>query len=848
MVRSVFKKSLPHVFAVVTFLIVSLIYCHPVLTGKVILQHDITHWEGAVEQSIEYSKTHDGKYPLWTNALFSGMPTFPIAYSSNNFIPGIVHNILTLGLPKPAQFFFLASICFYFLALAFRVRPIVGIFGALAFSFATYNAVIIVVGHETKMWSIAYMPAVLAGVILIFDRKYWTGAILTTLFASAMISMNHPQITYYLLIVIGILSIFFAIRCIRNKEWKHLLLAGIIAIGSGALGVLTNAVNLFSTYEYQKYTIRGGASPLVDTTDGYKQKGLDIDYALSYSMNITEPLVMFVPGMYGDRSDDIVMHEDRSKAIENIRTMPAGVRDLFFKKYSFLFGQTSDQELYARTYWGGVGAVSGPVYVGAVIIFLAIIAMFVLDNKYKWWIFSTIALSIFLSWGHYFLDLNALVYKYFPFYNKFRAPSVILVIPQLLLPILAMLGLNKIVTTTNLKPLLPLIKKGVIATGALFVLLFLLYLFFDFTAAEDKEVLREISQSNDPQVFSVARSFFEALKQDRGSLMLHDILRSFGFVLATVILLALLIRNTIKPVTLAVLVTIISFIDLITIDINYLSPGKYHEKEQGKLVFAKTQEDEKILLDTTFFRVYNIAPSTAGGNRFSENITSYYYNSVGGYSAAKLLLYQDLIEHQLSKGNEAVLDMLNAKYLIFKNEDGQTQSSQLRPTALGPAWFVNNITFVTNAAEEMQALDSLLPKETAIVQENFRSLIPFQPQPDTSATIKLIHNDNDVISYTSSASTGQFAVFSEIFYSAGWKALIDGKQIPIVKVNYVLRGLPVPAGKHNIQFRFEPGSYYTGQKITTLSSFAFIFLMLIGIIFEIKKNKLKLYNHVQSIR
>ncbi len=473
------KKILPHGIAVAVFLVVALIYCKPALEGKVLQQSDITQWQGAIQNSVVYSQTHGGKYPLWTNSMFGGMPTFQIGGIGGNHIAGYAHIILTLGLPKPVSFFFLACICFYFLCIVLKIRPYVAAIGALGFAYATYNPVIIATGHDTKMLSIAYMPALLGSLLLIYEKKYWAGAALTALFSSVMISQNHVQVVYYLFITIAIMTVFFAVRWIKQGDYKHLITALGLAAVSAVTGVLTNATILMSTYEYQKETQRGGASALTDSTST-KQKstsGLDKDYAFSYSMEIAEPFVMMIPRMYGGSSSEQEVTEEKSKAIESLRTMP----------------QELQQQLPLAFYWGGIGGTSGPPYLGAVICMLAIVAMFVLDNKHKWWALTAIGLTIIMSWGSYFDSVNTLFYKYLPFYNKFRAPSMILVIPQLLIPMLAVLGVNKIAETENKITLLPALKKGAIATGAILVVLLLMYVMFDYKSADDKNLLKSVA-------------------------------------------------------------------------------------------------------------------------------------------------------------------------------------------------------------------------------------------------------------------------------------------------------------------------------------------------------------------
>jgi hypothetical protein len=829
-----FKSVVPHLIAVVVFLVVAVIYCKPVLEGKVVQQHDITNWKGSIQQSVEYKNTH-GRYPLWTNSLFSGMPTFQIGFEGNNIVPGVAHTILTLGLPIPIQFFFLACICFYFLCIVLRVNPYVGMIGALSFAYATYDPVIIAVGHNTKMWSIAYMPALLGSIILIYERKYWIGVALTALVASVMVAMNHPQVDYYFFLVAGIMTIAYIIRWIRAKEYKQMFISLGLTLIAATVGLLTNAVNLLSTYEYQKETIRGGTSVLADNSSGIHSKtGLDKDYAFAYSVYKTEPLVMMFPRFYGG-SSQMEISQDQSKAFEALQTL--GQENINAVQEHTGVGLMN----LLGSYWGGIsnnGAVgtSGPPYVGAIICFLFILGMVVIDNKYRGWILTAVILTILMSWGSYFDGFNSLLYKYLPLYNKFRAPSMILLVPQLLIPLGAVLGLNTIINAPDRKVFIKPFKKALIITGGIFLLALILYISSDFQNEQDRSAMRQIRQINQPEIIQAINPFFEGMKSDRKTMMLDDILRSLAFIAVPVILIFLFLRNKLKPMPVILGILIFSFIDLIAIDLHYLNADNYVEREENDLPFQKTAADDALQKDSSFFRVFNV-----GGDAWTENITSYYYHSIGGYHPAKLIIYQDLIEHQMGKRppNMQVFNMLNTKYFIQRDPRTlQTANFQRNDSALGNCWFVRAIKFVKDDKAEMDALDHFNPKDTAIVQEKFKSGIPFSPQFDSAATISLLKNDYEIVTYHSNSSANQFAVFSEIYYDAGWKSFVDGKQLPIVKVNYVLRGLALPAGQHNIEFRFEPPGYYKGRTLTSIFSVILV-LIFAGGLFMQWKNRAK---------
>jgi hypothetical protein len=815
--KGIFQRILPHLIAVVVFLVVALIYCRPAIEGKVLNQEDITQWKASMKQSEDYKASH-GQVPLWTNALFSGMPTFAIAYPTNNYIPWYAHEVLTLHLPKPIQFFFLACICFYFLCVVLKVDPYIGIFGALSFAYATYNPVIISVGHDTKMWSIAYMPALLGSILLIYDKKYWLGTGLTGLFTSIMISMNHPQIAYYLFIALFIMTIFFIARWIMQKDYTHLIKALSFTLIAALIGLLTNAVSLLSTYEYQKSTIRGGSALAEHKKDDAKN-GLGKEYAFAYSMENSEPFVMMVPKMFGGSSDKAEVDQENSKAIEAASSLPREIQ----------------QQLPLTYYWGGIGVTSGPPYVGAIVCFLAILAMFVLDDKHKWWMLSAILLTIMMSWGSNLDQVNTLFYKYLPLYNKFRAPSMILVIPQLLLPALAVMGLHKITFEENKELVWASVKKGLIATGVIVGILLLLYISFDFLSERDKDILKQVNNSGQPQLSEALHTFFHGLKEDRKSLMLGSLFRSIGFMAASFLFIYLLYKRKISRIIGFSIIALLSLVDLIAIDSKYLNEENYVDAPyEGSVMVPETQADQMLKKDTSFYRVLNEAGDPFTGN----NYVSYQYNSVGGYQTARLAIYNDLIDSQLRKGNPIVFNMLNTKYIITKDQNGATQSARVNPNALGNAWFVKHLNFVPDAHAEMRALDNLNPIDTAIIQQSYKSQLGSIPVTyPATGTIQLIKNDNEIITYRSSSTANEFAVFSEIYYEPGWKAFEDRKEVPIVKVDYVLRGIPVTAGNHEIVFKFEPPGFLLGRKITAVFSIIMLLLLLAGLFFTWRSHR-----------
>lgn len=823
------KQWLPHVIAIVVFLVVAVIYCKPTLEGKVLQQMDVTQWKGMAQNSFEYKAKH-GEFPLWSNSIFGGMPAFQITSVGTNPVSIVyVNNILTLNLPKPISFFFLACVLFYFLSQVLKVNPYIGIFGALSYAYATYNPVIISVGHDTKMMAIAYLPAFIASLLLLYERKYLWGAALTALFTGLLISANHLQITYYALLLAVIISIFYGVRWIREKDFKHLFFSLGIVVGAGLLGVAANAVTLVTTYEYSKKTIRGG-SGLSDDKGSPAKTGLNKDYAFSYSVFKTEPLVMMFPKLYGGSSSKLEIAEEKSKAIEALQQMPGQL------------GQSIQG--FLQFYWGGIDGVgtSGPPYIGAIVCFLALIGFVVLDSKYKWWILTACILTFMMSWGKYFEGFNTVLLNLLPLYNKFRAPSMILVIPTFLLGVMSILTLDKILTEPDHASMFKKYKKGLIVVAAVFAMALLVYVTGDFSGIADKELLRNVAAVQDPQqragLEEPVKAFIKGLKDDRQSMFLGDLLRTLLFVIVAGASVWLFLKSKIKAAVVIAVIGIFGLIDLMNIDVKYLNAENYQDSGEYENVFKPTAADELILKDTGYYRVLDLSQGIR--NAFNAGSQSaYFHKSVGGYHPAKLSIYQDLIDSQLYNFPNCmpVLAMLNTKYIIIPpQQDNQRVSVQQNPGALGAAWFVKAVDYKKGTNEVMRALTMFNPKDTAIVDETDRSKITLN-NTDSAAAVKLLYNDNDILEYTASSKTGGFAVFSEIYYEDGWVATVDGKETPIVRTNYVLRGLQLPAGDHKIKFEFKPVSFINSNKAAIGSSALIWILLIVAIVSSFRKRK-----------
>ncbi len=823
MKRFDFRKLLPHLAAITVFVLVAVIYCKPALEGQVLQQSDIIHWKGMSKDIQDYRDTHDGVAPLWTTNMFGGMPGYQIATNNNNYLSYYANEAFSLFIPKPFRFFILACLGFYFLALILGAGSWLAMLGALGYAYASYNGIIISVGHDTKMLSIAYLPALLGAVWMIFERRFWAGAALTALFSSILIFHNHYQIVYYFLLTVGFMTIGRLIQAARSQELPAFLKASGIALGAGLIGILANAVMLFTTYDYSKATIRGGQASLkigADSLSNVKTNGgLDTAYAFLYgSYGVAESFTLLVPDMYGGGSNPL---GEESKLVQTMQEKGLP-QQLASQLYSYFPG-----------YWGNQPGHAGPVYLGALFVLLFVFGMFHLRTPHKWWILALTVFSLFMSWGKNFGTFNNLMFEYLPFYNKFRAPAMILVIPQLLFPMVSVMVLQKLFASDAQKEeAWKSLRLTGISLAACFVLLGAMYMSFDYLQGYERSLQQQLSQLN-PQDPGLGRDIIDAVVAARKGKFGGDLVRSLAIVGLGWLLLFLFIRNKVAQGMVIWSLAALAMIDLLGVSSRYLSKENFMEPEDFEGAFAPTQADQIIKQDPDpNYRVLNLTQST-----FNDAITSYHHKSVGGYHAAKLSIYQDLIENQLSKQpmNMSVLNMLNTRYVITQDSSGQVMPSR-NPGALGNVWFVQEVRFVKDPAAEMKALDDFDPARTAVVQEAFRSSVTV-PATDSGAVISLVKNDHDIVTYQSVSSAPQFAVFSEVYYDRGWKAFVDGKESPIVKANYVLRGLSVPAGKHAIEFRFEPSSYANGRRVTAISQFVLIGLLLGALLTELRRNR-----------
>jgi len=836
--KSFWQKAWPHFAAIGIFLLVAIIYCKPALEGKVLQQSDTQSWKASARQSMEYKEKH-GHFPLWTNSSFSGMPAYQIAMGAPyKFIPSVfyLHHVFTLGLPKPINFFFLICLMAYFMLVTLRINPWIGMMGAICYAYSTFNNAVVVAGHDTQMICMAYAPAVLAGLFLLFRRQYLWGTIALVVFAGLIIEQSHLQIVYYTFIIAFFATVAFLIHTIRKGDMKHAFITlGLAAVSAiAALGI--NIGNIWPVNEFVKETMRGGRSELTDTS-GVKNKtsgGLDKDYAFSYSYGRGETFTLLVPGIYGGGSGAKELGSDSKfaeKLVETFR-MPE---------------ENAVQWTNGSAYWGDQPIQFGTVYLGAVVCFLFVLGMVLLKDWNKWWILAVSVLGIFLAWGSNFKGFNYFLFEHLPYYNKFRVPTMALFMPQLMFPLMGSLTLQQVFFgDTSREELWKKLKLSGIIAGAVLLLLALLYFNFDYSSPNDarlKErfssgILQSLSQGQQPtaqmqqQAEEVTKSLVNALKDDRRSLFSKDLLRSIVFIGLAFGLLWLYIKDKLKKEYVLAGVILLGVFDLLLVGHRYLNEDQFIDADQEEAAFTPSAADQQIKRDTGYYRVLDET-----GNPFSDPRASYYHNSIGGYSPAKLGLYQDLIERQISKGNMQVLNMLNAKYFIQQDPSNGQPVARVNEGALGAAWFVKTLVFAKNADDEMHILDKLNTKDSAVIDDRFKADVASQPVYDSAATITLQKNGNDTIVYTTTAQAPQFAVFSEVYYPHGWNAYLDGKKAGYVRVDYLLRGMPVPAGNHTIEFRFEPNSYYTGWSLTLWTNIIILVFVLAGVGFEVLKKK-----------
>ena len=791
-----FKQVLPYLSAVAIFVVITLAYFSPLLEGKKLKQSDITQWKGMSKEISDFRES-TGEEALWTNSMFGGMPAYQISVVYKGNVLRYADKLMQLYLPQPAGMLFLYMIGFFILLLVLKVDKWLAIAGAVAFAFSSYLFIIFEAGHNSKAHAIGYMAPVLAGIILTYRGRYLAGGIMAAIFLSLELLTNHLQITYYLMMIAGIFVVTEFIGSIREKKLPGFAKATGVLLIASILALATNITSIWATYEYGKETIRGKTELTTEKTN--RTSGLDKDYATGWSYGVMETFTMLIPNFNGGSSQGALT--EKSSVYKTL------------KENNIDNNQAKNIIKALPLYWGNQPGVAGPVYIGAIIMFLFVLALFVVDNRFKWWLLTAIVLSILLAWGKNFMPLTDFFLHYVPGYNKFRAVSMTLVIAELCIPLLAILGLQKVISgDIDKKKLTKYLYYSVGITGGISLFFALAgSSIFSFAASVD---------ANLPEWL------IEPLRQDRAAILSADAFRSLVFILlAGAAIWAMINKVVIKtPLVLFSVLIMLFLIDMWTVNRRYLNNDSFVRKSVDAVPFQPSVADQIIMKDKDpNFRVFN----QTVGNPFADASTSYFHKSLGGYHGAKLRRYQELIDFHLAKGNMNVYNMLNTKYFIVPDEQGGQPQMQINMEALGNAWFVNNARMVNNADEEINALSDFVPTETAVYDKRFASQFEGRMiSKDTTATISLTDYKPNHLTYKSQTVSDQLAVFSEIYYDKGWNAYIDGKPAPYFRANYVLRAMIVPAGSHTIEFKFEPKVYATGEKIAYASSILLVLLAL----------------------
>ncbi|HNP66731.1 MAG TPA: YfhO family protein [Aequorivita sp.] len=806
-----YKKFVPHLVVFVLFIVASLAYFNPVLQGKKIFQSDIVQYTGMAKQQNDFREA-TGEETYWTDAAFGGMPTYQLgAKYPNNYIKQL--DLAIRFLPRPADYLFLYFIGMYILFLVLKVDYKLAFLGALAFGFSTYLIIILGVGHNAKAHAIAYMPFVLSGIFLTFRGKYLWGFLLLTVSMGLELVANHFQMTYYLMLLVVIIGIVYLIDAFKKKMLPHYFKAVGIMMVAVIISIGLNATNILATKEYADTSTRGKTELTVnaDGTPKDNKTGLDYDYITEYSYGRLESFNLFIPRFMGGSSSEAFPKD--SKTVESLMRMGASAQEA---------NQVLNQ---IPMYWGEQTYVGAPAYIGAIVIFLAVLALFLVRGRLKWWVVAGFILTLLLSWGDNFKGLTQFFIDYVPMYDKFRAVSSIQVIIELILPILAIVGLHQFFShfeKEDEKKKALLWSTGIVGGITLIFILFKTTL-FDFASPYDSYFREEMGLP-----------FLEAIREDRMSLFTSDAIRSLIFVLLTAAVLWFFIKGTVKKGLAVAALCILVLVDLVGVDRRYVDEEDFVQAKLVEEPFQKNGADMQILEDDGHYRVYD-----AAANAFNSGRASYYHNALGGYHAAKPGRMQDLFEFYISQGNIGILNMMNVRYIITQTKNGGPVA-QRNPYANGDAWFVENVLPAENANEEIQLLDSLDTKKTAVINKEFLPKIPSQKiERDSTATIELFSYQPNHLVYEASTKSPQLAVFSEVYYPKGWSAYINGKPAEYFRANYVLRAMVIPAGNNKIEFKFEPKVIQTGSTISLVSSIIFLLILLSGLYFAFRKKELK---------
>ncbi len=825
--KELLNKSLPYIVAVVVFLAITLVYFSPVLEGKKLKQHDISMFKGMSKEISDF-RDKTGEEPLWTNSMFGGMPAWQISVQYKANLVRYVDKILMLGLPRPANYVFLYFLGFFILMLVLKNDPWVSVLGAIAFALSSYFFIILGAGHTSKAHAIGYMAPVLAGIILAFRKgKLWQGALLFTIALALEIYAGHLQITYYLLLIVLIYGIYELVKAVSEKQLTYFVkVVGVLIVGAMLAGS-THITSLWATYDYGKDTMRG--KPELTKNLENKSGGLDRDYITHWSYGIGETWSLLIPNVKGGASGVIGQQKALAKADPAYRNSIAG----------------------QNAYWGDQPGTSGPVYVGAFVIFLFVLGLFIVKSKFKWVLLAVTVLSILLAWGKNWMGFTDFFIDYIPGYNKFRAVSMTLVMAELAIPVLAFMALGALIRNRDELKIHP--KPIYYSLGITAGVTFLFYLFptafFNFLSQFEVQQFESMKSSADPVQLA---TFMTSLEDVRIAIFKADVLRSFIFIVLAGGFVWAFIKGFVNKTILLVALGVLLVVDMVSVDKRYLNNANFERARLVEEPFKATFANQEILKDTDpDFRVLDLTKST-----FNDAGCSYFHKSIGGYHGAKLQRYQDLIDAYIqpeiakivetlqsgatqAKVDEMfmrldVLNMLNTKYIMY-NPDAPPLFNKY---AYGHAWFAPGYVYVGSADEEIDALGKHNLKDTVVVDKRFADILGEKKfEQDMSAGVTLESYAPNYLKYNYNAGKEQMLIFSEIYYNKGWKAYLNGEEVPYFRVNYVLRAMIVPAGSGTIEFKFEPKVWAVGEKISFGASLLLILLIIAAVWKEISKMK-----------
>ena len=823
------KEYLPDLLVVIIFAVISFAYFFPAdVDGRILYRHDASAGRGAGQETAEYHE-RTGKVSRWTNATFSGMPTYQTApsYKSVSVLNQAV-KAYHLWLPENVWYVFAYLLGFYILLRAYDFRRALAVLGSVIWAFSSYFFIIIAAGHIWKVMALAYLPPLIAGIVLSYRGKYLWGFIVTAIFAAFEVDANHVQMTYYYLFIILFMIIAYLVDAVRKKTMKQFMKATAVCAAGALIGVLMNISNLYHTWQYAQESMRGKSELVKKNAANQTNSGLDRDYITQWSYGVDETWTLLVPNTKGGASVPLAANTEAMK-----------IADPNFMQIYQQLGQ----------YWGEQPGTSGPVYVGAFVLMLFVLGLFIVKGPTKWALLAATVLSVLLSWGRNFMPFTNFFLDYIPMYSKFRTVASILVIAEFTIPLLAMMTLKKIVDEPDIltkKIKYVYISFGLTAGIALLFALMPTLFFSDFISSSEMQALKSIPAEYLTPLLSNLRSI-------RESIFTADCWRSFWIIVIGTLCLFLYKMKKLRVEFMMIAITVLCLADMWQVNKRYLNDGMFVEKSVREQAQPMTQTDRQILQDKALdYRVLNFASNT-----FNENETSFYHKSIGGYHAAKLRRYQELIDAYISpemqktmpaiaqaggdmtkvNGNSIfpVLNMLNAKYFIVPLQDNKTVAIQ-NPYVYGNAWFVDKITYVKNANEELDGLGKLDLRHEAIADARFRSQLGESKAQDSTSIVKITAYEPNQLTYDVRSATGGIVVFSEIFYPE-WTATVDGKAVELGRVNYVLRALNVDKGHHTVVLTFDPKSVKQTETVAYLSYGVLLLVVLLGVYFKRKEDK-----------